>query len=235
MKSRGAQASIAIVCMILGIMLAVQFRTNARDPSTIAGDRWNDLTVQVENLRQERDALAEEVISLREKLQKAAASHPGADSALDEELNKASIMAGLVPVQGKGVIVTLDDSPRPLQQGDDPNLYLIHAEDILKVVNELKVAGAEAISVNEERIVGSSEITCAGNTILVNVHKIASPFVIKAIGDPDTLKSGLDIKGGYLETLRLWGYPVQVKREELLQIPAYKGAVKFDYAKPNKE
>lgn len=226
---------MAIVCLILGVMLAVQFRANESSPRNLSGDRWTEITVQLENLRQERDFLAEEVLSLREKLEDTASHQQGgAIKALNEELAKANMAAGLVTVKGRGVIVTLNDSPRGLQPGEDPNLYLIHDEDLLKVVNELKAAGAEAISINGHRLVANSEIRCAGTTILVNVNKIAPPFTINAIGDPDILKSSLRIKGGWLETLEIWGIQAQIQASDSIEVPAFKGSMKFQYAEPVK-
>lgn len=235
MKFKGAQVSIAVVCLILGIMLAVQFRSNENSPRNLSGDRWTEITVQLDNLQRERDFLAEEVLSLREKLEDAASNQQGNTvKALNEELAKANMAAGLVAVKGKGIIVTLNDSPRGLQPGEDPNLYLIHDEDLLKVVNELWAAGAEAISVNGHRLVTNSEIRCAGTTILVNVNKIAPPFVINAIGDPEILESSLRIKGGWLETLQLWGIQAQIQPSDSIEVPAYKGLMKFQYAQPVK-
>ena len=235
MKFKGAQVSMAIVCLVLGIVLALQFRSNESSPRSLSSDRWTEITVQMENLRRERDFLAEEVLELREKLEEAAASQEGnAVKALREELAKANMAAGLVAVRGKGVIVTLNDSPHVLQPGEDPNLYLIHDEDLLKVVNELWAAGAEAISINGHRLITNSEIDCAGNTILVNVNKIAPPFVIHAIGDPQVLESSLRIKGGWIETLQMWGIQVQIQPSDLVEVPAYKGPIKFQYAEPIK-
>jgi len=216
-------------------MLAVQFRTNEGSPRNLSGDRWTEITVQLDNLKRERDYLAEEVISLRNKLEEAASHQEGeAVKALNEELAKANMAAGLVAVRGKGVIVTLNDSPRGLQPGEDPNLYLIHDEDLLKVVNELRAAGAEAISINGQRLVANSEIRCAGTTILVNVNKIAPPFVINAIGDPEVLKSSLLIKGGWLETLEIWGIKAQIQPSDNIEVPAYKGSIKYQFARPIK-
>ncbi len=235
MRLTRAQMSIAAVCMILGIMVAVQYRTNESSPRNLnfSGDRWAEITVQLEAMRLERDALAEEVISLRGKLSDtASAQQDDAVKALSEEIKSANAAAGLVPLRGKGVIVTLNDSDRGVQPGEDPNLYLIHDEDLLKIVNELRASGAEAISINGQRLISTSEIRCAGTTILVNVNKIAPPFIINAIGDPDILQTSLMIKGGWVETLQLWGIQVVVQKAELVEVPAYKGSVKYVHAEP---
>jgi uncharacterized protein YlxW (UPF0749 family) len=119
-----------------------------------------------------------------------------------------------------------------VQPGEDPNAGLVHDRDILNIVNEMRASGAEAICVNNERITAMSEIRCAGTTILVNWNKIAPPFVIKAIGDPELLGSGLSIRGGQLEDLKSAGLQTQLVRNDKIDIPAFNGALKFQYTSP---
>jgi len=204
MKKRGAQVSVAIVCIVLGILLSMQFRTIQDYNSSIRSDRAEDLSMKLNAVTEERNVLAQEVVSLREKISKASSSDPDV-SGLQEELQKANMFAGLAPVKGPGIVVTLDDSLRSPKAGEDPNNLLVHDTDILMVVNELKASGAEAISINGERVIAMSEIRCAGTTILVNSNKIAAPFVITAIGDAGELESGISLKGGYMETLKVYG------------------------------
>ncbi len=230
MRSRSAQISIAIVCLVLGIMLAVQYRTSNRETELLPG-RDKELLLKLQTVTEERDSLAREVISLRDKLSNIGGNDK-ATSDLQDELRKANLAAGLIPVHGPGIIVTLNDSPQALQAGSDPNALLVHDDDLLRVTNELKASGAEAISVNNERLTATSEIRCAGTTILVNTSKIAPPFVIKAIGDPDILQSGVQIKYGYLEQLKAIGIQVQVQKVDDVTVPAYAGLTKFNYSKP---
>lgn len=227
-----AMLSIALVSVILGFMLAVQFKTTSANPNNLSAMRAQDLTLQLDKVTKERDALADEVASLRDKLSQAS-KHDQAMQVISQELKTANILAGLEPVKGPGVIVALTDSSQPLVPSDNPNLYLVHDQDLLTVVNELRSGGAEAIAINEQRLVSNSEIRCAGTTILVNTTKIAPPFVIKAIGDPSVLESSLRIKGGYLETLENWGVKCQVKKVDLIEIPEYKGTLRFEFAVPN--
>ncbi len=232
MRSKGAQFSIAIVCIVLGIMLAVQFKTTERYVDTnLSTARTEELTQALNNATEERDTLAQEVISLREKLDNARKTDQ-AMADLQEEIQKANLYATLLPVEGKGIILTLNDSNRTLQAGENVSSDLIHDQDLLIIVNELKASGAEAISINGERIAAMSEIRCAGTTILVNWNKIAPPFTIKAIGNPDMLESGVLIKNGYLESLKLLGFPVNIQKAEKLEIPAYNGRVKFTFGAP---
>ncbi|MGI5920190.1 MAG: DUF881 domain-containing protein [Syntrophomonadaceae bacterium] len=232
MRSKSAQVSIAVVCLVLGIMLAVQYRASQDYAGGYRTGRDRDLAITLSKITEERDSLAREVVELREKLNNVRKDDK-AMADLQEELQKANMAAALVPVTGPGIIVTLNDSARNLQPGEDPNDLLVHDEDILKVTNELKASGAEAISVNDERLVATSEIRCAGTTILINSTKIAPPFVIKAIGDPDILQSGILIKGGYVEQyLKFYGIQVQVQKSKKVKIPAYSGIMKYVYSVP---
>ena len=100
----------------------------------------------------------------------------------------------MVPAEGQGVTITIDDSKTKSKAGENPNLYLIHDDDLLKVINELKAAGAEAISINEQRLIATSEIRCAGPTLSVNNIRSAPPYEIKAIGEDVLLKSTIPSK-----------------------------------------
>ena len=102
-------------------------------------------------------------------------------------------------------------------------------EDILKVINELRAAGAEAISLNDQRLISTSEIRCAGPTISVNNTRVAAPFVIKAIGNAKSMEDAIKMRGGVAETLSVWGIQVDIKKDNNIVIPAYKGATEFKY------
>lgn len=232
MRSKGAQLSIAIVCIVLGIMLAIQFKTQERYENNLSASRTEELTQALHSVTEERDVLAEEVIALREKLENVRTTDQ-AMADLQEDIKQASLYAAIIPVQGSGIILTINDSNRPMQAGDNVNADLVHEQDLLIIVNELKASGAEAISINGERIVAMSEIRCAGTTILVNWNKIAPPFTIKAIGNPDVLESGVMIKNGHLSVMKnVLGFPVSISKEERIELPAYNGRVKFNYGSP---
>jgi len=231
MRSRGAQITIAAVCLVLGIMLAIQFKTTKTYSTGYMPYRVEDLAQELASVTRERDALSDEVLSLREKLTNVR-ENDQAMADLQDELKNNSMAAGLYPVQGPGIRLTVNDNPRSLSSGENPNNVIVHDSDLLFLVNDLKASGAEAVSVNGERIVAMSEIRCAGTLILVNTNKIASPFVIDAIGNPDMLESGITIKGGWLETLKALGFQTHLQKMENINIPAYSGRVKFSFAKP---
>ncbi|KNZ70466.1 hypothetical protein Tfer_0648 [Thermincola ferriacetica] len=228
------QLYVAIVLLVLGMMLAVQFRTTKDIQQNAPISRAQELTARLKDVTEERDSLLIEVSDLRKKLEQTGRKG-GAGKAISDELDKARMVAGLTPVEGPGVEVVLNDSPKKLEPGEDPNLYILHEEDLLKVVNELRAGGAEAISINGQRLLANSEIRCAGTTILVNTKKIVPPITILATGDPKALQSSLEIKGGILETLRFWGLQADVQQKQKVEIPAYDGPVVFQYSKSVKE
>lgn len=222
------QLSLASVCLILGVMLAVQFRTTEDLRSSVHFQRAEDLTQRLIKVEKERNDLQNQILELRQ----AASDH----STAAQQLEAIKLEAGLVPLQGKGVIVTVDDTkPAAPTSSKKPNIYLIKDEDLLKVLNELRAAGAEAMSINNQRLIASSEIRTAGDHISVNNMSMAAPFEIKAIGDPATLENSLKMRGGIVETMQFWNIQVSVKQQDEIEIPAYKGSFRFHYAQPVKE
>ncbi len=223
---RQGQVAIALVCDVLGVMLAVQFRTTQDIRSTIPFQRIEDLSQRLSQTEKERDTLLNQVHELTQA--------SGSETVSKETLN-TRMGAGVIALTGPGVVVTIDDSKRPTKPGENPNLYLIHDDDILKVINEMWAAGAEAISINEQRLIASSEIRCAGPTLSVNNTRYSPPYEIRGIGDQTTLENALKMRGGVIETLQFWGIQVSVKKQDIVDIPAYKGPFHFEYAQPVKE
>lgn len=225
-KLKQGKLAITLVCVVLGIMLAVQFRTTAEIGSSVRSQRAEDLVKQLNQIEKERDALVGEVKQLRET------AVSSSSSAYEDNIR---VSAGLIPLEGPGIIVTMDEAKQPSVPGKNPNLFLIRDEDILKVLNELRAAGAEAFSINGQRLIASSEIRTAGTALSVNNIRTAPPFEIRAIGEPDTLENSLKLRGGVIETLQVWGIQVSVKKQTNVLVPAYKGVFRFEHAKPQEE
>jgi len=232
MKNRSAQISIAMVCLLMGILLAVQFKTTENYQQDVIPGRVDELTQQLNQVTQAKDALEEEVFSLREKLVNVRETDIAMKD-LQGELQKVQMLAGTIPVEGPGIVVSLNDSKIGLQPGDNPNYSIVHDTDLLIIVNELKASGAEAVAINGERLISTSEIRCAGTLILVNWTKIGPPFTIEAIGDPDMLESGMLLNGGHLTTLKFLGLQTNVQKMENIEIRAYSGPTKIRYAVPS--
>lgn len=231
MRSRSAQVTIAVVCLILGVLLAIQFKTQKNINETLMPGRLEELSQRLIEVTKQRDMLSEEAESLREKLQNIRQDNQ-AMADLQDEVMKANMAAGMIAVTGPGVMVTLNDSNRNLQTGENPNYAIVHDYDLLTLVNELRASGAEAIAINDERLTSVSEIRCAGTLILVNWARIGPPYVIKAIGDPEMLTSGLNIRGGHMETLKYLGLQTSIQKVDSLELPAFNGSMKFTHAVP---
>ena len=105
----------------------------------------------------------------------------------------------------------------------------------MKVINELRAAGAEALSVNGQRLTGTSEIRCAGPTLSVNNVRSAPPFEVRAIGDTHALEQALKMRGGVADTLKVWGIELVIETADDIYIPAYKGALTYTYAHETEE
>lgn len=234
------QASVALVCIILGILLAVQFQTQQSISEAVPTRRVEELASMLKETKEYQKVLDKEESKLkRQLLENSMGDNKENDKVIKEDLNKINILSGLTQVQGAGLMVTLDDSQRAPKENEDPNLYIIHNEDILKVVNELWAGGAEAMAVNNQRISATSEITCAGPTISINQTRLAPPYVITAIGNPETLDTAMHLRGGIVEALQYFAkqYGIQVKLEKQgkIVIPEYKGSRELKYAKPERK
>lgn len=219
-KFRGGW-SITFVCMIIGFMLAVQFRQVQDAKETLPNQRVEELSGRLIQLEEERDELEKQLELLKQE--------SGASN--QEFLTELKFQACLLPLEGEGVIVKLDDSTRAAKSGENPNLYLIHDDDILRVINELRAAGAEAVSINGQRLTGISEIRCAGPTLSVNNVRSAAPYEIRAIGDKKSLENSIKMRGGVADTLKVWGIQLEVAPADNIYIPPYKGTFKRTYSR----
>ncbi len=233
-RHRHGQAAMALVCVILGIMLSMQFKVQQSITANPAFQRQEELARRLRDAEKDRDELQEEVASLRTRVSELAEGR-NVIASLTSELEAAQMLAGLLPVEGPGVIVTMNDSKKPAMPDEDPNAYIIHDDDINSVVNELFAAGAEAISINGQRVVATTEVRCTGPTISINGVRMAPPIIMHAIGDPQTLEAGLKTRGGIVDNLGLWGIEVIVRQVQSVEVPGYAGSTSFRYARAKKK
>ncbi|MBM7855219.1 uncharacterized protein YlxW (UPF0749 family) [Desulfohalotomaculum tongense] len=224
--------SLLLAGCVLGIMLALQFRSST---SSVPHDRPQELTQELKQLEQDYQILQAEAADLENSLKQLEQGSSQTYEVLQNELQKLRFAAGLEEVTGPGVEVVMDNMPEKERSGYDPSVFSITYEDILRLVNELRAAGAKAISINGQRLVATSEIRNAGKFIDVNLTRLTTPYTIKAIGDPEKLASSLNIKGGIVDTLKEWSISVTVTPKEEITVPAYTNPLDFYYAKPLKE
>lgn len=230
-----------LVSLVLGFMISSVWVTAQNRRERIASlDSTQRSRVSLNSIDiEEFEKLKEEVQKLREdktKLENAVADKSSSTKILNDQLQESKNFGGLVEVEGPGVVVTLRDSAQAGPQGSmativDPET-VIHDLDVLKVVNELNASGAEAISVNNLRVVGTTSIRCVGPTILVDGTRISTPVVIRAIGDRETLYSGMNMPGGALAAVRGTDPAmVTVEKVDSITLPAFTGSTARKLAK----
>lgn len=238
MKKWQVAISLGIVCCILTLAISIQLKTidNARENTNVKVSltlTGNELRDQVLKWKEKYDNEVKELEKTEKKLEEVRISASKNDETAiqkEEEIKKDNILLGLTDVTGKGITITLKDNNSvtrsTLSPIDNIELYLVHASDIVAVINDLKNAGAEAISINGQRIVDTTGVYCAGNVLKVNEQKISSPIEIKAIGEPDLLYGSMNIPGGYLELMKDTGIIVTIKKSDSIKIEKYDGVIK---------
>lgn len=227
---------ITLLCFLLGLLISFTLKTQIQAEregafSRLSPDAGSLLKyAKDENIKLQKE-LSEEK-DKNERIAKEQASGMATTKNLENLLSETKLMAGTTKLQGQGVIVTLIDSPTVTKDMPTYEIeqLLIHFSDIVLVVNELFNSGAEAISVNEQRIVSNTSIRCAGTPILVNNIRVFPPYTIKAIGNSDDLYTGINIPGGNVGDLSVLGM-LKITKNQSITIPAYTGSTKFTYAK----
>lgn len=221
--------------MILVIAICVQINTikastqnvgtNLRDNSGLR-DELLSIQGKYESLYEELEE-KEEVL---EETRQNAANNNESDSKNEEEIKNNQTLLGLTDISGQGLIIRLDEN-REVNTEEVINIngYLVHEEDLLYIVNELFNCGADAVSINDERVVSTTSILCDGNIIRINGKMIGVPITIKAIGYPERLDGALTRPGGYLDVMANDGVVVTVERSENISIPKYDGVYAYEY------
>ena len=150
-----------------------------------------------------------------------------------KKIDNNNTILGLTKVTGKGVQIVLKDGEENKKAGStlEASQTIVHDVDILEIINVLRNAGAEAISINGHRIIATSPISCIGTVIKINDEKVGAPYVISAIGNPEALESALNIPGGIISILEKFGIKITKEKKEEIKIHEYTGVYKYQYLK----
>lgn len=224
------------MCCLLTIGICVQVKTINTTTSAFGRTQTeNELRDSVSRWQQKYNnayARLETKENELENLRTQASNNDENSSSLSEALEEYNTLLGYSELKGPGIIITLKDGENLLNKAFVMD-SIVHDGDILEIINALKNADAEAISVNGQRIISQSEITCVGNVVKVNGKKIGAPFEISAIGSPSQLYGALTMNGGYVSKLQDAGIQVDIKQIEKSNviIPKYEGVYKFVYAR----
>ena len=230
-----------LLAVIVGVVLAVQISSTAGSDQggLVPYSKLKDYEVALSETREEKEDALEELTILQERLaaiEREMAAEDAVIEGLLSDTEKYRLLTGAVDVRGPGITITIKDPVITDEYQDDISAITYHYEELLSLVNKLKEAGAEAISINDHRIVQTTEISLAGQNININGSATAPPYHIKAIGNPTTMENALTIRGGIIETLKkTYNLTVELQSEENIVIPRYSGVINFRYAKPIEE
>lgn len=233
MTGRPSAWRVLVPVTALGAGLLFATSASTAQGTDLRGGRFSQLTDLISSTsagvaRQEQLA-AQLRREVAQEGQAAAASSStvAAENARGDALAGA---AGLEPVYGPGLSVSLDDAPRPkpgqAPASSNPDDLVVHQQDVQSVVNALWAGGAEAMTLQGERVVSTSAVRCVGNTLLIQGRLVGPPFVVQAIGDPGRLRAALAVEPGVALFQRYvddYGLRYRVTTARTLRFPAYDG------------
>ena len=195
----------------------------------------------IARLEGEQAELKARIADLRRQIGELQSANAQGASALKEvngRIERARIASGMTALEGPGIVATLSDSTdATVPPNEDPANYIIHDYDLRDVLNALWAAGAEAISLNGERLVSTSSLYCVGTTILCNATRLSPPYEVRAIGDAEALEAAVR-NAPQMEKLNqramIYDLPITVERSDKVEVPAYNGSVVFRRAEVEK-
>lgn len=224
MESRPSRVALPLAAAILGVLAVIAAAQPRTAPSR------NSQRLEIVDLIEQQDErvrdLRGEVRDLEERIAavgRGADARSGKAEGLLEEARELDVMAGGAALEGPGVTVVLDDSSASRSPTGDPNDLVVHERDIQTVVNALWAAGAEAVSLNGERLSTTSAVRCAGNTLLLHGALHTPPYEIRAIGDAQALADTLSSRPGMgrlLENVHAFGLGFSVEPAQRVVLPA---------------
>lgn len=193
--------------------------TNLRDELLSKQGKYESLYKKLEEKEKELEKVRLKAVAKNET-----------DIANEAEIKNNQKNLGLTEISGPGYIISLDEK-KDIKIDDVLNIngYIVHEEDLLYIVNELFNAGADAVSINNQRIVSTTSILCDGNIIRINGKMVGTPITIKAIGYPERIDGALNRPGGYLQLMANDGVEVYVEKSEKITIPKYEGVYNYEY------
>ncbi len=212
--------------MILGLLLAMQLKLSQLGFKYVQFTDINNLQNTILKEKAEIQLLEDKEKELKARQQaydSAKQGYGNISSYLKEDLDRYQAFGGLTPLEGPGIVVVVTDAERELGENENPNDLIVHDYDMRALLADIRSAGAEAISINGQRVLlTKTKLYCTGPTILINDRVYAQPFVIRAIGNPNRLLEMVDGPQGYANILRDMGIFVETNTSVSIQVPAYK-------------
>ncbi len=239
MKKKSNYLAIIVLSVFLGLILSIQFKTIAKSvgEGIMPTQRAQQLALELKNAQADRDAQANRIEELENKIEqyeKGGVENNLYAENIYKDTMKYRTLAGYVDLEGPGIILEINEPPVDVQYGQTYTI-VDDLDLILQVISVLNAADAEAISINDQRYTGFTEIVRAGNHLVINGFPVSAPIIIKAIGNADTLESALAIKQGIVWTFRNYDYIVHLTQDKNISIPKYRKVKEFIYSSPVEE
>ena len=221
---------IGLLCFVLMAVMFMQFKVvNETDITSIETMRKSELTTELASWKQKYEEANSKYEETQAKLNEYKNSQQSSEEStqlLEDELQQINMILGKTNVEGEGIIITIKDATE--EKATD--VSKIKADDLLTIVNALKLAGAEAISINDQRIINTTDIVYINDSFIkVNQQRILAPYVIKAIGNQSHMESGLVGSGGYIDELKQLGHETSIEKSSRITIEAYEGDMTTKY------
>lgn len=233
---RLARSASVIVMALAGLMMTTA-AINSRGHD-LRPERDTDMATLVRSQASHNAALQKEAAGLRAQVEDLSKANqtPGVTSSVISSASALAPSVGLEAVSGKVLRVTLDDAPLSENpDGVDANMLVVHQQDIQMVVNTLWSGGAEAMTIQGQRVISTTAVKCVGNTVVLHGVAYAPPYVIEAIGDLNAMQKALDTSEAvriYKEYVSAYQLGWSVERAGQVTMPAYTGAVAVSHATP---
>ncbi|MES8877577.1 DUF881 domain-containing protein [Cutibacterium acnes] len=233
---RLARSASVIVMALAGLMMTTA-AINSRGHD-LRPERDTDMATLVRSQASHNAALQKEAAGLRAQVEDLSKANqtPGVTSSVISSASALAPSVGLEAVSGKALRVTLDDAPLSENpDGGDANMLVVHQQDIQMVVNTLWSGGAEAMTIQGQRVISTTAVKCVGNTVVLHGVAYAPPYVIEAIGDLNAMQKALDTSEAvriYKEYVSAYQLGWSVERAGQVTMPAYTGAVAVSHATP---
>lgn len=232
------QVTLGLALLVLGFLVVAQLQSDG-PRALYASDERGPLVQTAIGLQTQQDALKAQILDLRTQISNLETKGQGSVAAatdIGQRLQDARLAAGLIGLQGPGIVLQLRDSQQTVLPGDNPNDYLVSAGDVRIVVEQMWLAGAEGVAVNGERITTGTAILDIGGTVLVNSAYLAPPYQVSAIGPADLLDR-LSASAGFRTFIqnRAQAFGIQIDYAEPAEVdlPAYAGTITLRYAQPD--
>lgn len=235
-KNNKEKMVFVCICILLGIILSIQFKTATytTGKGTTLRQREKELKAEYETVLEKREKLEDTLHNIDNEIKEYEEVEKQKNESvkqLYEELEKYQMFAGFEAMNGLGLTIEINEPPFDLETKE--SIVFAHYDLILQLISKLNDLGAEAISINGERYTNYTSLVPYENSLKINDTKIYLPLKIKVIGNQENLERGLNVKGNIMWNMQnKYFYDVKIEKKDNILIEGYNKPLKLEYIKP---